>query len=298
MRFRSTVATCLIICMPFISGCTPEKAEALLTAIKAFESQSNQALAAYEDLFKDYRALKKESQGELFIQAYDAVNQYGAKNETFEQAVLNVGELESKRASSRIENDFLQLKSAYSMLSSAYESLPQGSLIGARYVSCGQMAVAKLTRQLVNFSSDIEKSPLYPAALRQDFADFKNLASQGKTQKEMTRQKFDAFYSGVAAYEKKHNDTIAKTLAAVEQGRKLDQLLAQYDAVTISNILGLIQYGFSFAGTLNGVDVSKSSAKLQAVREDMEKSEYWKRVESIPLTSVAECKIQPANKEN
>lgn len=292
MRSRSIAAAWMVISIPFMTGCTPEKAEALLTAIRAFEFKSNQALGAYEDLFKEYRVIKRESQDELFTQAYDAVNQqHGVKNVTFEQEVKNVGQLENTRASSRIENEFLQLKSAYSMLSSTYESLPQGSLIGAQYVSCGQMAVAKLTKQLVNFSSNIDKSPLYPAALRQDFAEFKALAIKGNAQKEMTRQKFDTFYSGVAAYEKKHNDAIAKTLAAAEQGQKLNQLLAQYDAVTISNILGAIQYGFSFAGALDGVDLSKSSARLKVVKEDMEKNEYWKRVESIPLTSVAECKI-------
>ncbi len=37
MRFRSLVAGLFIISVPFMSGCTPEKAEALLTAIKAFE---------------------------------------------------------------------------------------------------------------------------------------------------------------------------------------------------------------------------------------------------------------------
>jgi hypothetical protein len=298
MRFPSVTAICLIAFMPLMTGCTPEKAEALLTAIKAFESHSNQALAAYEGLFKEYRTLKRESQDDLFIQAYDATNKQGVKYVTFGEAVANVGQLESAKASSQIENEFLQLKSAYSMLSSAYESLPQGSLIGAQHVSCGRKAVAKLTKQLVNFSSDINKSPLYPAVLRQDFAEFKALAVQGAAQKDGARKKFDAFYSGVTEYEKRHLEAVTKTLAAVEQGQRLNQLLAQYDAVTISNILAVIQYGFSFAGTLNGVDISKSSARLKDVKDNMEKTEYWKWVESIPLASVAQCKIQPGEKEN
>lgn len=298
MRLRIIAVTCLVISALPMSGCTPDKAEALLTAIKAFESQSNQALTAYEDLFKEYRAVKRESQDELFNQAYEAVNQQGAKNVTFAQAVSNVGQLEDERASSRIEDEFQQLKSAYALLSSAYESLPQGSLVGAQYVSCGQMAVAKLTKQLVNFSTDIDQSPLYPNALRQEFAEFKVLATQGDAQKEKTKQKFDSFYAGVAAYEEKHKDALGKTLAAVEQGRKLNQLLAQYDAATISNVLGVIQYGFSFAGTLQGIDLSKTAAKLKVIKDEMEKDDYWKRVESIPLSSVAECKIQPGKKEN
>lgn len=294
MQFRSIVATCLIVSVPPLTGCTPEKAEALLTAIKAFESKSNQALDAYEQLFKEYTALKKESQDELFAQAYSAA---GTTSASFDDAVSIVSQFESKKANTRIENEFLQLRAAYSMLSSTYESLPQGSLIGAQHVSCGQTAVAKLTKQLVNFSSNIDQSPLYPIAVRQDFVDFKTLAGEGDAKKETAKQKFDAFYSGVAEYERKHNDAIAKTLAAVEQGKTLNQLLAKYDAVTVSNILGVIQYGFTFTSTLNGINISKSSARLKEVKDDMEKNDYWRRVESIPLASIAHCKIQPADKE-
>jgi len=290
--------TAYLLLSLLLSGCTPEKAEALLTAIKAFESQSIQALDAYESLFKEYRAIKMESQDELFTQAYEAVKQQGVKNTKFEIAVSNVGKLESERASTKIENEFQQIKSAYALLSSAYESLPQGSMLGAQYVSCGQTAVAKLTKQLVNFSVDIDNSPLYPSALRQEFSEFKALAIQGDAQKDKTKQKFDNFYSGVAAYEEKHRTAMKLSLAAVEQGRKLNALLANYDEVTISNILGVVQYGLSFAGTLKGIDVSKASASLKTVKEEMDKDDYWIRVESIPLSSIAECKIQPNIKEN
>lgn len=291
MRFKLIMTASLLLSL-LLSGCTPEKAEALLTAIKAFESQSIQALDAYENLFKEYRAIKMESQDELFTQAYEAVKKQGVNNVTFDQAVSNVGKLESERASTKIENEFQQIKSAYALLSSAYESLPQGSIIGAQYVSCGQTAVAKLTNQLVNFSVDIDSSPLYPNALRQEFSEFKALVIQGDAQKEKTKQKFDNFYSGVAAYEEKHRVAMRLTLAAVEQGRKLNALLADYDNATIANVLGVIQYGFSFAGTLKGIDISTASARLKAVKEEMDKEDYWKRVESIPLSSVAECKIQ------
>lgn len=242
MRFPSVEAVCLIVSLPLIVGCTPEKAEAVLTAIKAFESSSNQALTAYENLFKEYRALKRETQDDLFVQVYAATNKHGVKSVTFDQAVANVGQLDSAKAGGQIENEFRQLRAAYSMLTNAYESLPQGSLTGAQHVSCGQKAVAKLTRQLVNFSSDINKSPLYPAFLRQDFAEFKALAIQGAAQKDAARSKFDTFYFGLTEYEKRHHDAINKTLAAVEQGKRLNQLLVQYDVVTVANILAVIQY--------------------------------------------------------
>jgi hypothetical protein len=299
MRAKTVIAViCLIVSAVLLTGCTPEKAEALLTAVKAFELQSNKALSAYESLFKEYRTIKKESQDELFDQAYEAVVKQGVNNVTFDQAVLNVGSLEADRAGTKIENEFQQLKAVYALLSNAYQSLPQGSLLGARYVSCGQMVVAKLTQQLLNFSVDVNRSPLYPNALRQEFAEFKALAMQGAAQKEKTKQKFFSFCAGVTAYEEKHRMAISLTLAAVEQGRKLNELLARYDSVTIANILSVVRYGLSFAGTLEGVDTSEVSKRLNAVKSEMEKEAYWKQVASIPIGSLGKCKIQSNEKED
>ena len=298
MSRRFIAAACLAMFASLLAGCTPEKAEALLTAIQAFESRSNQALDAYESLFKEYRAIRIESREELFEQAYQAVRKEGVTNVNFEQAVRAVGKLESERASTHIENDFEQLKSAYALLSSAYASLPEGSLLGAQSVSCGRTVVAKLTRQLVNFSADVDRSPLYPNTLRQEFAEFKALAAKGDAQKAESKQKFDGFHSGVAAYEDKHRTALRLTLAAVEQGTKLTELLGRYDAATVSNVLGVIQYGFSFAGTLKGIDVAKTSASLARIKDELEKEDYWRRLESIPLSSVADCRLRAGRKEN
>lgn len=289
MRIFPTTSALLIVSIPLLVGCTPEKAEALLTAIKAFETQSNQALTSYEELFKEYRKLNIETQDELFISAYEGVNQQGVTNSSFQQAVDNIGKLKTTNSENKIEREFLELKSLYVTLSNTYTSLPQGSLIGAQYVSCGQNAVAKLTKQLVNFSSEINNSPLYPIALHQDFSEFKNLAVKGSSNKDAARKKYDAFYSGIHNYETKHADAIAKTLIAVELGQQLNKLLAKYDEITISSILEVIQYSISFSGTMNGVDISQSAARLKVISGEMDKSEYWKRIETIPISSVTQC---------
>jgi hypothetical protein len=292
MRLSMTVfIACIVASVIPLAGCTPEKAEALLTAVKAFEAQSSQALTAYEGLFKDYRAIKKDSKEQLFNQAYEAAKK--DQRMTPNQFLANIGQLDEEQSSNKIESEFQELRAAYSLLSSAYASLPQGSLFAAQYVSCGQTVVAKLTQQLINFAGDIKKSPLYPLSIRQEIAEFKRLARQGDAQKEETRQKFDTIYSAIAAYEEKHRNALTLTLAAVEQGRKLYLLLGQYDEVSIADILGAIQYGFSFVGTLNGIDVSRASGRLRSIKEEMDKLPEWKRVESLPLGTIAECKANP-----
>jgi hypothetical protein len=290
MKARLFLAAICLIAFAQLAGCTPEKAEALLTAIKAFELHASQALSAYENLFKEYAAVRKESRDELFDQAYGAATTLPAAEMTFDRFIKNVGQLGADRIETRIEKEFQELKASYALLSGAYQSLPRGSLLGARYVSCGRMAVAKLTQQLVNFSVDVDANPLYPIALRQEFAEFKALAKQGAAQKEKAKQKFDSLCAGIAAYEEKHKAAIALTLAAVEQGKKLNELMARYDSMSVTEILGVVEYGLSFAGTLKGIDISQVSASLKTAKAEIEADAYFQRVASIPLVSVAQCK--------
>ncbi|TJZ67450.1 hypothetical protein [Chitiniphilus eburneus] len=280
-------AICLLALALPLAACTPEKAEALVAAVKAFEAKSNEALDAYEALFQDYGEIRNESQDVLFQQAYAAVAQRGAGSPSFSDAVQMVGTLKSTRQNTTIENEFREIRTAYMLLGSAYDSLPQGSALGARHVSCGRSAVAKLTLQLVNFASDVDQDPLYPTALRETFAEFKKVAAKGD--QSLAQRQFDRFYTGVAGYEARHAEALRLTLAAVEQGRKLDGLLARYDDVTLSGLLGAIQYGFTFAGTLKGVDPATASSRLQATKAELDASPYWQRVEAVPLASIAEC---------
>lgn len=275
-----------------LSGCTPDKADALLTAVKGFASSSNDALTAYENLFKDYRFIQQPSAEEDFRQAYAAIAKHGAQSVTFEQTVSNLSSLSPQGSSnSPIENEFSRLRSTYDLLARAYASLPQGSILGARYVPCGQLAVSKLTKQLVTFSSDLNSSPLYPNTLRQDFAAFKVLAKKGDAGG--AQQKFEDFRLGLLAYETRHKEAIARTLIAVEQGRRLNQLLSQYSSVSLANLLGVVQYGFSIAGTLQGASTASAATQLQSIRNQMDLSDYWKRVESISLDSISDCPVQP-----
>ncbi|GAA5787447.1 hypothetical protein [Chitiniphilus shinanonensis] len=284
MRIATRTLCLLALILP-LTACTPEKAEALLAAVKAFEAKSSEALDAYEAMFRDYGAVAATSQDELFQGAYAAARQGQAGS--FDDAVGNVGARDGVGIQGGIAREFGDIRAAYAALGSAYDSLPQGSVLGARYVSCGRNAVARLTWQLVNFADDVNQQPLYPSALRQRFAEFKRSAAQGD--QGLARRDFDAFAGGVAAYEARHAAAQRLTLAAVEQGRRLDAMLAHYDDVSLSNLLGAIQAGFAFAGTLKGVDPSAAASRLQAVKTEMEGSAYWQRVGALPLADIAAC---------
>ena len=149
-----------------ISGCTPEKAQALLTSIKSFESRSIQALNTYEQLFKEYRTLKQDTKNEVFEKTGAAIRKHGKDAVTLDGLAEDLSNIKRKEQYSSIEKEFYEIKAVYAAIHSAYSSLPQGSMLAASYVSCGQEIVAKATNQLINFAVNINESPLYPMALR------------------------------------------------------------------------------------------------------------------------------------
>jgi hypothetical protein len=281
----------ILVNVAFLSGCTEDKAQALVTAIQSFESQSVLALNAYETLFKEYGTLEAPPPEEQFAQSYEVVGKYGKDALKFDEFVAQVGSLARQRRLNAIEQEFEQLKASYSLLRSAYESLPAGSLLGSRYAACGQAVTAKLTDQLANFSLDVSRSPLYPMSLRSQLAQFKSFAA--RKDKENARKAFDALVAGINRYEAQHEDAIRLSLAAAEQGRKVSSLLARYDAVSVSDVLNVLQSGLAFAGSLKGMDVGDAVTRLGNIKQEMEKSPEWQRAKDIPLVTLAECQTAP-----
>ncbi|GAB3257070.1 hypothetical protein [Chitinimonas naiadis] len=295
MRTTWTLALPATALAVLMSGCTQEKADALTAAVNTYEQQANQALTAYEDLFHDYRTLPKPPQTELFEQAYAAVRQNGIGAVKFEDALSNMGQLSNDKADQAVTASFDKLRYAYAQFGRAYAALPQGNVLGSGYVACGRGVLARLTKQLVNFASDVDSTPLYPATLRFEFAEFKQAANKGDAQKDNARKLYERFYTNLTAYEDKHRAALDATLAAVDQGRRLDQLLAHYNDVTLTSILGVAQQGVSYAGTLKGVDATRAANRLKQIKADMDQDPYWSRLESIPLNQVSDCKLGTAN---
>ena len=275
-----------------LAGCTSEKAEALLTSVKAFAASSSEAIDSYESLFQDYRNIGFGSPDQKFNGAYAAIAKYGVTDVTsdYNNAVRSISSLKPfESGNAEVRSNFDELRASYSLLADSYASLPQGSLLGATYVPCGQLVVSKLTQQLVNFANDIDIKPLYPLEARQNYEAFVALASQGK--KELAKQKFDNFYSKIHDYENKQTEAKRKTIIAVEQGRRLYNLLGSYSSVTLSNLLGVVDSGFMLANSLRGVNLSAASSQLASVQREMDGSDAWKRVKELPLGSISSCSI-------
>ncbi|MCP3667218.1 MAG: hypothetical protein GY696_32780 [Gammaproteobacteria bacterium] len=290
MNFKKVVFICVLTVSAglVLSGCTPEKAEALVTAVKSFESKSLQAIVAYEKLFKNYRKLERETNDQIFDQSSSAITTHGKQAVTVDSMISALSHRNDIQGDRSIEREFHDIKIVYASLRNTYESLPKGSILGAEYVGCGQDIVAKATSQLINFSVDINTNPLYPISLRQNVAKYKILVAS--EQPKDARLVFNEISTAISNYDEKHEEALKLTLAAVEDGIKVHQLLGKYSDVSISDILGVVQYGLDFLGTLNGIDVADATAKLTSIQKELGSKDYWKRIESIPVADIGNCK--------
>jgi len=286
----SFVVVVAIIATLSLSGCTPEKAEALLTAIKSFESKSQQAIGAYEKLFKEYRKLERETNDQIFEQHVVVIEEGQGSSVNVDRIVSELSLREANKGDKTIEKEFYDIKAVYASLRSAYESLPKGSILGTEYVNCGKDVVAKATSQLVNFSMDVEEDPLYPISLRPKVAKYKYLVKNKK--KKEARILFNEIVVIINQYDAQHENALKLTLAAVEDGKKVHQLLGKYGEVSVSDILGVVQFGFDFLGTLKGIDVAGATAKLQSIQTELGGKNYWKRIEAMPIEDIGNCKME------
>lgn len=295
-RFFKFFCLFLALSMFFLmSGCTPEKAQALLTAIKSFESKSIQAINSFEQLFKDYRTLKQDTKDEVFDKSSKAVIKHGPEAVTFDDIAANLSNIKQKEQYSGIEKEFYEIKVVYAAIKSAYSSLPQGSMLGANYVSCGQEIIAKATNQLVNFAVGINKSPLYPMALRKEVSTYKFLASQNKIGD--SKLVFNEIAVAFNRYDEKHEEAIKLTLSAVEEGRKVHNLLKDYNTVSVSKIMEVLNFGFSFFNSLEGIDLAEAITQLEAIQKEMDSSDEWERVKEIPISKIIDCALETKNKK-
>lgn len=279
-----------------ISGCSPEKAEALLTSIKAFESKSLLALNQYELLLRESDDGIPTTMNDAFSETVGAIKDGNSDDVNLNSILPYFSTRTNNQSDSKIAREIAQIRVVYSSISESYESLPQGSILGASYVPCGLNVVARATGQLINFADILDQSPLYPNYLRQHVSEYKILVQDGNDPE--ARAKLAVIAQNIKIYDEKHNQTIRLTLAAVEEGRNVYELLESYNQVSVADILGVIQFGLDFLGSVQDVDVSQAVSRLESIETEFGNEDYWKRIKEIPIADLTSCPLEVEAESN
>ena len=280
------------------SSCSSEKAEALLTSIKAFESKSLLALDQIELLYResDDRSRDPISMDDVFTETVGAIDGGNADTVNFNLMLSYFSSREINQTDDRIAEQIADIRVIYSSIRESYESLPQGSILGAEYVPCGLNVVAKATGQLINFADILNQSPLYPEFVRLQLAEYKSLVRSGDLA--AARAKLEVIAQEIAIYDGKHEQAIRLILAAAEDGRNVYELLENYNQVSATDILNIIQFGFDFLGSVQGVNVSQAITRLESIETEFGDDEYWQRVKEIPIVDLTNCPLEIEAKNN
>ena len=294
--YKALLRSVALVILFGISGCSPEKAEALLTSIKAFESKSLLALDQYELLLRESDDGIPKTMNDAFSRTVDAIENGNLDAVNLNSILPYFSTRTNNQSDSKIAREIAQIRVVYSSIRESYESLPQGSILGARYVPCGLNVVARATGQLINFADILDKSPLYPDYIRLQISEYKILVQNGDLR--AAREQLEVIAQNIKIYDEKHNQTIRLTLAAVEDGRNVYELLESYNQVSVTDILGIVQFGLDFLGSVRDVDVSRAVSRLESIEAEFGDDGYWQRVREISITDLTSCPLEVEAESN
>lgn len=287
----------IIFLAPVAVGCTPEKAEALLASIKSYRGSSERALQAIEGI---YLASNNTLAG---VTDVDKFNTFYNQNKLDTGTPINefyndhskYGNTAAGSAALQVSTVLLPLRATFVELDQAYASLPAGSVVGAKYVSCGKQAIAKLTSSLLKTWENTQRRPPYPAIIKLHLADAAIYAKVSDRQKSL--EKYTLAANELKAFDEKMDKAAELTLVAVRQGGSLYELLDKYDNVSVDVILKTLQFGLDFASSLDGVSTTGAARVLKDAISGVDSSEYWKQIAAKDLGSISGCPLQLVGKQ-
>ena len=215
----------ILILAPLVVGCTPEKAEALLASIKSYRGSAERALQAIEGI---YLASANTLAGATDVDKFNAFynqNKLDKGSATYEFYNDNskYDALITRNADLQVSTALLPLRATFVELDQAYASLPAGIFLGAKYVSCGKQAVAKLTSSLLKTWENTQRRPPYPAIIKLHLADAAHYAKASDRKKSL--EKYTLAVNELKAFDERMDKAAELTLVAVRQGGSLYELL-------------------------------------------------------------------------
>ena len=273
-----------------LSGCSSEKAEALLTATEAFRVEANKAISAYEELL--LAALEKPTLSEL--EAIDSIitaaNDSSSRGKELEFDVLTI-ELQDPFADAKMEIQSLvtRQKALYNAFSNSLTNLPLGSFFAAEEVACSAIIARKLVINISNYQEAIGNRQVDLVVPEEDAVIAIENAIESGTQIEL-REAARNVYEVFKRKNTLNQAVISQATIAASTRLKVIEVAENYDDFSLSDILTLTREAFTIAGTLEGVSTESSLAFLGELHEKAEEDKNFKFVSDQKLFSLgAQC---------
>jgi hypothetical protein len=271
-------------------GCTPDKAEALLAAVKVFRASSEKAiLAAKSVVVTESSSAGRLSSDEIFEVMYAAPRRDFGESLEILEAQTSLGD--QSAAATEYDKALRNTSNTLAMLSRAYASLPNGSFVGARYVGCGKFAVRKLTTDLLALGNSVANpaATVYNAKLQAQWGTFQALASSGN--KVAAKVEFESLLAGIRQDKEARKEVLLAVLEAVENGKKLHEVLDDYNTISVASILRSAQHALGYVNSLEGLGLTDQISELNIIQAGIAADPRWAHASSISLGSLAKCPL-------
>ncbi len=275
---------CLLLMLGLVfsqASCTKEKSEALKVAAQTFSSDANDAVKKVRELFLADVSSPEESVSDQEAKVAADINSLGTGKLNAELLSEMVkGPTPANPASDAVNKQFELLGRAYGSFASMYESLPKGYLFAKDAVKNSEKYSINLTVQLVNIANGIKAHPFTFRGRRILLIDKINRARQitDQNQRDATLAPLIEQVVQLRLDEKKANDeAILLCLKAAESGKRISELIRDYDKLSLGDILSLTSDALGFVSQIsnNNPDIEGLLKKYTGIRDTIKNDPYW-----------------------
>jgi hypothetical protein len=281
-----------VAALPFLAGCSKEKAEALKVAAENFNRDASAAIAAYqaylgqmipdfelsaEKFTSDMEGLSEAAPDELTAQEIDGLIVLLKPVETEQTVALDAA--------------FARLSGAYDQFASSLARVTEGNLFSRKPVKDAEAVAAKLTLQLLNLREQSVVVPSIDANKRSDLLnDVKAALAEGDAR--LKKARLRAIAAEFIALEQRETqakrELDEKFAKAIVSGDTLLGLVRDYDKLSVMEILAEIQDKTSLVATLtNSATIAELGNEFSAIKTKLESDSYYSILLDRPVLNLS-----------
>jgi len=273
----------ILVALPLIaalSGCTEEKAQALLNSALDFQAKSSQTVDALEELFlASVTNPMQRTQADLVNDARAAAKKLAASGTsvTLQQVtgILSLNRLR-EQGNEKIRKELGTVRTHSERLALALERLPRGRLfVDESTIACVAEVAARLTLDMATYGERLATTPIpLETPIRQRFGEFKRAAKANDGAKQT--QTLNDLAAVLDEQDRLNKQAIGRALVAAESGAALVKAATDYNTRTLADILSLAQEALDVANRANVFDTARINTRLGKIRTDLSTDPYWK----------------------
>jgi hypothetical protein len=270
----------IVVVLLCTAGCTKEKAEAIKIAAEKFRIEAVAAIQKVNHLLLQSVSMPfegVETQVQKIVSDLDKKGEtIGAKELSFLIGETSIGGPQVEK----INKEFERIETQYYEFEAMFRSLPEGSYFARNAVKRAERYSINLTVQMIHFAESLKNNPVQFTGRRTLIVE--RIKKAKEVQDEVARKGLlteiakDILQLTVDE-ETAKQEAIIQCLKAAESGKLISQLIRDYDALNVEQLLVAIGGTLGFIAEISGgnQDVAALLNKYKSVETEIRNDKYW-----------------------